>query len=76
MDKLVMFIGFLIFLIFVMLWFCIIAGSRADKLGKKLKEQTRRFSQMQREYNTLNLWYTAQKEALESMENETSSAKH
>ena len=47
-----------------------------QNLKKKYKELKKNAERLQREFNTLNLWYTSQKEALEFAENKNSNAKH
>lgn len=73
MKGIIIFIGFLIFCILVLLWVCIVTCAKADQ---KIDEQLRRFDKLQKQYNTLSLWYSAQKEALDEAEKHETNAKH
>jgi type II secretory pathway pseudopilin PulG len=76
MDKIFIFMIILIVMLVILLWTCLVMGARADENAKKLKEQTKRFNQLQRQYNTINLCYKAQKEALDAANEKSSNAKH
>jgi len=73
MKGIIIFIGFLIFCILVLLWVCIVTCAKADQ---KIDKQLRRFDELQKKYNALSLWYSAQKEALDTANEQDSNAKH
>lgn len=76
MEKINVFIGILLFLLLIMLWFCFVIGNKADKYKAQLKQLQSQYKRKIREYNTMVLWVEAHKEALEQTDNQISSAKH
>ena len=64
MERLNIFIGFLLFLLLILLWFCFVFGNNAEKYKHELKKLQRKFDEQARELNTLTLWYKAYQEAL------------
>lgn len=65
MKGLIMFIAFLIFLIFVMLWFCLKVSSKASRMKNYAWRYRYLYRNIARKYNNLSNTFIEQKNTLD-----------